>query len=210
MVDQNTFYPNLSWAQFEMYNDNRTEAFEEMCKDLFTCEYLKDSCNPHSDHNNPGVEVLPVLEPPRSDGQTQKRISYQAKYFKKLINDTQITNSLQQSVNHYAGKLDVIYLFCNIVISKNSNRYEKYSQILQPANIKLELVTDKDIFVLIRKYRHAAEYYFQDRTRSLKSTNVLINARSIGSSVSKVEPMAIEKLVANNAKDIPHWDCYRY
>ena len=26
-------FTNLNWAQFEIFNDNRTEAFEEMCKD---------------------------------------------------------------------------------------------------------------------------------------------------------------------------------
>ena len=57
MSEQHTIYPNISWAQFEMFNDNRTDAFEEMCKDLFICEYLKDNNNPHADHNNPGIEV---------------------------------------------------------------------------------------------------------------------------------------------------------
>ena len=65
MAEQRTIYPNLSWAQFEMFNDNKTESFEEMCKDLFICEYLKYSENPHANHNNPGVEVVPILEPSR-------------------------------------------------------------------------------------------------------------------------------------------------
>ena len=59
MSDHPAIYPHLSWALFEIYNDNRTEAFEDMCRDLFICEYLKESKNPHSDHNNPGVEVVP-------------------------------------------------------------------------------------------------------------------------------------------------------
>ena len=81
MSNQHIIYPNLSWAQFEMYNDNKTGAFEEMCKDLFICEYLKDSRIPHANHNNPGVEVVPIQEPPRDDGQPRRFISYQAKYF---------------------------------------------------------------------------------------------------------------------------------
>ena len=68
MIEQHTVYPNITWAQFEMFNDNRTDAFEEMCKDLFICEYLKDSNNPHANHNNPGVEVVPIQEPPIGKG----------------------------------------------------------------------------------------------------------------------------------------------
>ena len=103
MSEERIIYPNLSWAQFEMFNDDKTGSFEEMCKDLFICEYLKDSSNPHADHNNPGIEVIPVLEPIRADGQPQRRISYQAKYFEKNISDAQITHSLQEAVDHYTG-----------------------------------------------------------------------------------------------------------
>lgn len=58
MSEQHTIYPNLSWAQFEMFNDNTTDAFEEMCKDLFICEYLKDSNNPHKEQD----DFLKILE----------------------------------------------------------------------------------------------------------------------------------------------------
>ena len=69
MSEQHTAYLNLSWAQFEMFNDNTADAFEEMCKDLFICEFLKDSSIPHADHNNPGTlvpgafaEMLQILQ----------------------------------------------------------------------------------------------------------------------------------------------------
>ena len=124
MNEQSTIYPNLSWAQFEMYNDNKTDAFEELCKDLFICEYLNDGKIPHADHNNPGVEVVPILEPPRYDGHPQRYISYQAKYFENSISDAQITHSMEEAVKHYAGKLDLIYLFCNKTISTGTARYQ--------------------------------------------------------------------------------------
>lgn len=184
-----TVYPNLSWAQFEMFNDNKTDAFEEMCKDLFICEYLKDSKIPHADHNNPGVEVVPILEPLRCDGLPQRRISYQAKYFTERIKDSDVIDSLKKTVEYYGTKLDVIYLFCNKVISIDTKRYQKYTDVLSPANIKLELVTDKDIFVLIRKYPRVANYFFQDRARALASANVLMETVTISSSVSDVRPV---------------------
>lgn len=184
MSEEHIIYPNLSWAQFEMFNDDKTGSFEEMCKDLFICEYLKDSSNPHADHNNPGIEVIPVLEPIRADGQPQRRISYQAKYFEKNISDAQITHSLQEAVDHYTGELDAIYLFCNRVISTGTARYQKYVDVLSPANIELELVTNKDIFTLVRKYPRVANYFFQDRKRDLTGTNPLMGKVPFVSSVS--------------------------
>lgn len=138
MTNQSTIYPNLNWAQFEVCNDNKTDAFEEMCRDLFAHEFVDDSCNIHADHNNPGVEVNPVLERKRADGQPQRLISYQAKYFESAISNKKIIESLKQAVKHYAGKLDVIYLFCNKTISKESSRYKKYTDVLSQSSMKKE------------------------------------------------------------------------
>ena len=196
MIENRTVYPNLGWAQFEIFNDNKTDAFEEMCKDLFICEYLKNAKLPHADHNNPGVEVVPVLEPPRDDGQVQRYISYQAKYFKENINDSQIVHSLQEAVKHYAGKLDTIYLFCNKVISTGTDRYRKYMTILGPANIELELITDKDIFALIRKHPRVADYYFQDRKRTIASTHSLMGNVTCASGISESEAVSSTETLA--------------
>ena len=188
MSEQYIPYPNISWAQFEMINDNRTDAFEAMCKELFIWEYLHDSINPHADHNNPGVEVVPILEPPRTDGQPRRYISYQAKYFENNISDSQVIHSLQKAVEYYAGRLDVIYLFCNKVISTGTQRFEKYVKTLNPANIKLELVTDKDIFVLVRKYPRVANYYFRDRTRDRASSYCMMGNVTFSSNISESVP----------------------
>lgn len=185
-MDQSTIYPNLNWHLFAMCNDNATDAFEDMCRDLFYCEYLHESINPHSDHNNPGVEVLPVLEPVRDDGKPQKRISFQAKYFEQNISNTKINESLKQAVKHYNGQLDLIYLFCNKTISQNTERYRMFQAILAEANIELKLVTDKDIFTLIRKHKRIADYYFQDRKRTAAGATNLMGNTSIASSVSDV------------------------
>ena len=190
MANQSTLYPNLNWAQFEVFNDNRTDAFEEMCKDLFVCEYLKEECIPHADHNNPGVEVNPVLEPPRADGKPQRLISYQAKYFGTRISDADVVESLRQAVNHYSGELDVIYLFCNKVISKGTKRYEKYVKALGTSGIELELVTDKDILALLRKHHRVANYYFQDRYRAVAGASALMGMTSFVSTVSEMESTA--------------------
>lgn len=59
MAREEKHYPNIRWAQFAVCNDDVTGAFEDMTRRLFTFEFLKDSRIPHSDHNNPGVEVVP-------------------------------------------------------------------------------------------------------------------------------------------------------
>lgn len=184
MTDQSTIYPNLSWSLFEINNDNKTDSFEDMCRDLFYCEYLHEKRNPHSDHNNPGVEVLPILEPVRDDGQPQKRISYQAKYFEKNISNSKIIDSLQQAVSHYNGELGRIYLFCNLTISRDSDRFKKFQAIVSPANIDLELITNKDIFTLLRKHKRVADYYFQDRKRTAASANILMGNAPVTTAVS--------------------------
>lgn len=68
MVDANKHYPNLTWAQFAVCNDDVTGAFEDMSRRLFSLEFLEKGVVPHSDHNNPGIEVLPILERVHSDG----------------------------------------------------------------------------------------------------------------------------------------------
>lgn len=52
---QDNSFPNVTWTKFELCNDNQTEAFEDMCWELFHLELLKESEAPHADHNNPGV-----------------------------------------------------------------------------------------------------------------------------------------------------------
>lgn len=186
-MNQSNIYPNLNWNQFAVFNDNATDAFEDMCRDLFYCEYLHETRNPHSDHNNPGVEVLPILEPIRDDGEPQKLISFQAKYFEISISNSQILKSLKQAVGYYNGQLGRVYLFCNKVISKNSDRFKKFQDVLSSASIELELVTDKDIFTLLRKHKRVADYYFQDRRRMMAGVNNLIGNSLISSAVSEVE-----------------------
>jgi len=49
------------------------------------------------------------------------------------------------------------------------------------------LVTDKDIFTLLRKHKRVADYYFQDRRRMMAGVNNLIGNPLISSAVSEVE-----------------------
>ena len=41
-------YPNLTWMQFAVCNDDATGAFEDMTRRLFSVEYLGEGRIPHS------------------------------------------------------------------------------------------------------------------------------------------------------------------
>ena len=156
-------FPNVTWTQFAQCNDNRSYAFEDMCWELFHIEFLKENNVPHANHNHPGVEVEPVLEPLREDGSPRRWVSFQAKYFTKDVNYTQIRDSLTTAVKKYKGNLDHIYLFCNQTLTTTSDKYQKTEKIVTDAGMTLQPVSDKDILNLIKKNRAVAEYYFLQR-----------------------------------------------
>lgn len=131
-------YPNITWPQFAMCNDDATTAFEAMCRRIFTAEFLKGQKLPHTDHNTPGVEVMPILEPTRDDGQSQKRISFQAKYTDQGSADyTQIKKSAEQTVKYHKGNLDLVYLFCNKTLTTTSKQYQTIDKIHNDAGMEV-------------------------------------------------------------------------
>lgn len=137
MADADRYYPNLTWPQFAMCNDDATGAFEDMSRRLFALEFLENGTVPHSDHNNPGVEVLPILEPPHSDGLKQRKISFQAKYFEGNVSFSKIKESMNQAIKHYKNELDLIYLFCNKTLTTTNKGYKDTVELLKKAGIEL-------------------------------------------------------------------------
>lgn len=158
-------YPNITWAQFAMCNDDATGAFEDMTRRLFTFEFLKNSKIPHSDHNNPGVEVLPILEPPHKDGSKQRRISFQSKYFEGNISYPKIKESIRQAVKHYGNELDLIYLFCNKTLTITTKGYKEIEAVLIEAGIELYPISNSEVLDLVSKYKEIANYFFLSRKR---------------------------------------------
>lgn len=155
---------NITWAEFERYNDNQTEAFESMCRRLFKAEFLKGKKNPHTDHNTPGVEVIPILEPERDDGQPQKRISFQSKYVEQPSSAySKFKESANKTVQYHKGNLDLVYLFCNKTLTTTSKGYNEIVKIHQKAGIDTEPISNEDLLDLIAEYPDIAEYFFQPR-----------------------------------------------
>ena len=155
---------NITWPQFAICNDNCTKAFEDMCRRLFTAEFLKGEILPHSDSNNPGVEVLPVLEPEREDGQPRKRISFQCKYVDSAANAySEFQKSAKITAKIYQGNLDLVYLFCNKTLTTSTKAYQTIVNIHAAAGIETKPVSNDELLDMIAKHEDISEYFFQQR-----------------------------------------------
>lgn len=165
MVNSEKHYPNLTWSQFAVCNDDATGAFEDMARRLFSLEFLENATIPHSDHNTPGVEVLPILEPPHFDGSRRRKISFQAKYFENNISYSKIKESMNQAIKHYGGELDLIYLFCNKTLTTTTRGYKETEALLQKAGIELYPISNTEVLDLVSKYKDIAYYFFLPRKR---------------------------------------------
>lgn len=200
-------FPNCSWAQFEVCNDNQTASFEDLATELFYREFLKEGSVPHANHNNPGVEVDPELEPPRNDGMPSRRVSFQAKYFKGNIKWTDFMESAKQTVKHYGGQIDHVYIFCNKIISKGSSGYKKIEKLLEQQNITIQPVSDKDILNLLTKYKDVAERFFLQRipcydySGRLPENGIIIShAEDVGESPSTSSEALTEELLSEKVE----------
>ncbi|EFW37000.1 hypothetical protein HMPREF9554_02513 [Treponema phagedenis F0421] len=52
---------NITWAHFNVQNQNTSTAFEKMCRLLFKKQHFNNKIILQAAPNNPGIEVEPVL-----------------------------------------------------------------------------------------------------------------------------------------------------
>lgn len=159
----------VNWENFAS-NNNAPESiqhkFENLCRQLFTNDFLKENKitrNLHSNPNNPGIEAEPIL-----DERTNQYIGFQVKYFDVSVDYSQILHSMEKAVQYYAGKLSHIVLYCNKAITSTSKSYINIVELLKKNNITIELITDMAILDAVRKYPYLANYYFGVNTISFK------------------------------------------
>jgi len=163
---KNMFFRLATWEKFTRSNDTRGVRFkfEDLCRQLFTNEFLSENkktrivhCNP----NNAGLESDPVY-----DETNQRWIGYQAKFFDDRPGYDQILHSAEKTVEHYAGRVDHVFLYSNKQLSVNAGDYKKALDILANNNITLELITGDSILDQVRKYPYLASYYFDSHSIS--------------------------------------------
>ena len=155
MVVIGTNQYELTWSHFEQLHSDKKIAFENLSRSLFLRELCKEGTILHSDHNHPGVEVAPVLA---KDGRT--KISFQAKHFDNAIGYAQIKKSVNEAIAHYAGKLDIIYLYCNKDITETCDSYKEITKLLSLEGIKMELVTGQTILDQAMNFPPVLSCYF--------------------------------------------------
>ena len=159
----------VNWENFASNNndpDGVQHKFENLCRQLFTNDYLKEnkkSRNLHSNPNNPGIEAEPIL-----DERTNQYIGFQVKFFDTSVDYGQILHSMEKALQYYTGKLSHIVLYCNKAITSTSKNYINIVELLKKNNITIELVTDSAILDAVRKYPYLANYYFGVNTISFE------------------------------------------
>lgn len=155
---------NTIWPQFAMCNDNPTKSFERMCRRLFKAVYLQGQGDLHVNPNLPGIEILPVLEPVHANGSKRKLISFQSKY---LDQEKDIYSGFKESakrtVEHFKGKLDRVYLFCNKTLSTENKAYKEIENIHKQAGIETVPVSNEELLDLIDEHPNIAETFFYPR-----------------------------------------------
>lgn len=156
-------YPDVSWPVFDVCNRDRTGDFEDMTRRLFA-KHFAGGQTLHSENMNPGIEVLPVLEPVHTDGTPQRWISFQSKYFDGSVGYSKILDSAKKTIKYYKGKLDLIYLFSNKTITTTTKNYQTTEQLLSEAGIVIIPITNKELLDLVVLYPEIANYYFRNRT----------------------------------------------
>lgn len=153
----------ITWEQFITRNNDARGVrykFEDLCRQLFTYEFLSQnnvSRYVHSNPNNPGIESEPILNEVNN-----RYIGYQAKFFDNDADYSQIKKSAEKAVKYYKGKLDIIYLFCNKALTTTCDSYKSIEKLLKDAGIELQPITDTTILDLVRKYPLLGKYYFDD------------------------------------------------
>lgn len=161
-MNSTQFSHKVTWAQFETCNANKREAFEQLCRWLFNEFFFDGKELLQSNPNNPGIEVNPVFH-----NASNKKISFQAKYFDS-VDYEQIKASAQMAVKHYAGSLDVIYLYCNKDVTVTAKAYKSILGVLKPAGIDLVPITNQEILNQVMKNETMCWHYFDQVMLSSK------------------------------------------
>ena len=130
---------NVTWAHFEAVNQSTQTAFENMCRLLFNRYFFDRKALFHSNPNNPGVEIEPIIEPKGG-----KRISFQAKYFTK-VNYQKIKRSVENTIKYYSGQLDIYYFYCNKNLKTTCVSYKNFVALLSDANIEFKPINNETI-----------------------------------------------------------------
>lgn len=95
----------INWKTFELKNSKATEAFETLCYFLF-CRRYNLAEGVRTDFNQVGLETEPIKNA------ENKYCGFQAKFFEKNINYTNIAESIGKALDSY-NELNHIIIYIN-------------------------------------------------------------------------------------------------
>ena len=155
----------INWESFKTYNQDSRGVhfkFEDLCRQLFINENLSGNKlfrYLHANPNNYGLETEPIY-----DETNDRWIGFQAKFFDGDVEYSQIRHSADKIIEYYtgkAGRVDLVYLFCNKPITVSAQGYVDTVERLKTSKIDIQLITNEAILDLVRnKYPYLAQYYF--------------------------------------------------
>lgn len=181
----------ITWEQFAICNTDKRASFENMCRILFKKTIVNDAIIEHSNPNNPGVEIEPVLI-----NETNKKVSFQSKYFDSLTSNSyeKIKESAETAIKYYKGNLDTIYLYCNFDLTTSAKTYLNTINLLKKNNIELIPVTGQTILNQIMETPVISSYFFLAHKidDSWFSKNVNESIRNLGGRYNKFNINTIE------------------
>ena len=145
-----------TWERFEYLNENKTKSFENLCRLLFKRTFFDKKTIFQSIPNTPGIEVLPIY-----CNELNKRISFQSKYFSSERNKyAEIKKSMEETITHYKGEIDTVYLYSNKELDLSCNQYKKIETLLRDNGIELILVVNDEILNKVIEYPELLQAYF--------------------------------------------------
>ena len=144
----------ITWEGFVACNPDKRTSFENMCRLLFKKTLCNNDVLDHSNPNNPGIEIEPVV------GKDGKRISFQSKFFDYKTDYTQIHHSAETTVKYYSGLVDIVYLYCNTEVNTNQGTYTNTVSLLQQHSIEIRTITNQTLLDQIIDIPEIAMAYF--------------------------------------------------
>jgi hypothetical protein len=79
------------------------------------------------------------------------------------VDYSQIQKSARETVKHFKGQLDLVYLFSNKTLTTTSKGYKDTEKTLSDAGIELHPISNTELLDLVHKHPEIANYFFLQR-----------------------------------------------
>src|SRR5699024_2377659 len=146
----------ITWDHFNINNNHKTNSFESLSRLLFKENYCEEDIILRSNPNHKGIEVDPVT------GKDGLIISFQAKYFSKGVDYSQIKRSFETIKDTYEGRLNRVYLYSNEDVSTDNQNYINCAKILEEASIECIAITNMELLEQAATSKYASALFFNE------------------------------------------------